>query len=89
MKGKELLLKFRGIDDFNRPVFLDVNTKTFYGDTDHLFPFGTKGPDVFDFYRKNNLSLNNCLCFFGYKFNCEPIGSEIRSDIKITIIYEI
>lgn len=32
---KDLRLKFKGIDDWNRPVFMDDNGR-YFGDTDHL-----------------------------------------------------
>lgn len=47
---KELKLKFKGIDDWNRPVFVDDNGR-FFGDTNHLFDYGTSKDDILDFTR--------------------------------------
>lgn len=34
---KVLKLKFYGIDNFNRPIFKNIEKKQFYGSTDKLF----------------------------------------------------
>ena len=36
----DLILKFRGIDDYNRPVFVDKENKNFYGSVERLFSGG-------------------------------------------------
>ncbi|WP_229086115.1 hypothetical protein [Bacteroides ovatus] len=79
---KDLRLKFKGIDDWNRPVFMDDNGR-YFGDTDHLFDYTASKDDVLNFYR--NMSLNNCICYFGQQFGCEPMGIEIKSNVKIIL----
>jgi len=61
-------LKFRGIDDFHRAVFKDINTAHYYGDC-NCTKTG-KPEDVINFY-KDNIEL---LEYFGTSFNCEPNG---------------
>lgn len=73
---KDLRLKFKGIDDWNRPVFMDDSGR-YFGDTDH------RKDDVLNFYR--NMPLNNCICYFGQQFGCEPMGIEIKSNVKIIL----
>ena len=46
---KDLRLKFKGIDDWNRPVFMDDNGR-YFGDTDHLFDYAANKDDVLNFY---------------------------------------
>ena len=36
----DLILKFRGIDDYNRPIFVDKENKNFYGSVERLFSGG-------------------------------------------------
>ena len=79
---KDLRLKFKGIDDWNRPVFMDDNGR-YFGDTDHLFDYTASKDDVLNFYR--NMPLNNCICYFGQQFGCEPMGIEIKSNVKIIL----
>ena len=79
---KDSRLKFKGIDDWNRPVFMDDNGR-YFGDTDHLFDYTASKDDVLNFYR--NMPLNNCICYFGQQFGCEPMGIEIKSNVKIIL----
>lgn len=79
---KDLRLKFKGIDDWNRPVFMDDNGR-YFGDTDHLFDYTASKDDVLNFYR--DMLLNNCICYFGQQFGCEPMGIEIKSNVKIIL----
>ena len=76
---KDLRLKFKRIDDWNRPVFMDDNGR-YFGDTDHLFDYTASKGDVLNFYR--NMPLNNCICYLGQRFGCEPMGIEIKSNVK-------
>ena len=79
---KELKLQFKGIDDWNRPVFVDDSGR-YFGDTDHLFNYGTSKEEILDFYR--DLPLNECIRYFGQQFGCEPVGIKIKSEIKVTL----
>lgn len=63
-------IKFRGIDDFNRPVFKDVKSNQHFGSVDKLFSVDTPVNEIVDYFKENIYQLD----FFGYKFNCEPIG---------------
>ena len=76
----DLILKFRGIDDYNRPVFVDKENKNFYGSADRLFSGGETFENVIKQLEPSDL------IFFGYKFNCEPKGGNIREDINIILI---
>lgn len=79
----ELILKFKGIDEWNRPVFVDEN-KRFFGDTNHLFDYGTSKDDVLDFYK--DMPLNSCICYFGQHFGCEPMGTKIKQEVKVLLV---
>lgn len=79
---KELILKFKGIDDWNRPVFVDDNGR-FFGDTDNLFDYGASKNDVLDFYK--DIPLNSCIRYFGQHFGCEPMGTTIKPEVKVIL----
>ena len=75
----DLIIKFRGIDDYNRPVFVDKENKNFYGSVNRLFSRGETFENV-----KKKLEPSD-LVFFGHKFNCEPEGGKIRENINIIL----
>lgn len=78
--------KFKGIDDFNRPVFKKVDGEVCIGSVDILFPNKEIAPnntnEEITNYFKNN---KDKLVLFGIKFNCEPDGTRINPD-KFEII---
>lgn len=80
---KELRLKFKGIDSWNRPVFVDENGSCF-GDTDHLFDNGASKEEVLHFY--NDITLNGCISYFGQQFGCEPSGEMINPETTIILV---
>ena len=43
---KVLKLKFYGIDNFNRPIFKNIEKKQFYGSTDKLFKHNADTTEV-------------------------------------------
>jgi len=72
-------VKFRGIDDFHRAVFKDINSSAYYGDCNATM--GGKPETVIKFY-KENIEL---LEYFGTSFNCEPNGG-LNPNYKLEII---
>lgn len=62
-------LKFKGFDDWDRPVFKDVNSSLYFGSVNHLR--GSQ-PDVVDYLKTHPYELE----YFGDKFNCEPHGGK-------------
>lgn len=74
-------IKFRGIDDFNRPVFKDVDSPNHYGSTCKLFSYGVKKEEVIKYFKDNPEELE----YFGKKFNCEPNGG-MPKDTTLNII---
>jgi len=77
---KHINIKFRGIDDWNRPVFKDVDSCIHYGSTNTLFTNET--PEEINIYIRSNIKE---LEYFGGSFNCEPHGG-IPSNYKLNII---
>lgn len=71
---KEIVrLEFKGIDDFNRPVFTRLNTTKpqYYGSVTKLYSNEmTNTYTVTDYFNKHPHLLE----YFGTKFNCEPNG---------------
>ena len=72
---RKFVIKFRGVDDFNRPVFKVVDSAIYFGGTTTLFPDLKKFPngtkeEINEYFRNNQHEIE----FFGNKFNCEPHG---------------
>ncbi len=72
----QTFVKFEGIDDFNRPIFKDVNSRNRYGSTFFLFPYWTSEEEVMKKVQEKDLS------YFGTSFGCEPMGTN-SGNIKI------
>lgn len=80
-------IKFRGIDDFNRPVYKVQELNVYLGSTEVLFPDKEIAPngttEEINNYFKDNLDK---LCIFGNSFNCEPLGNNVKKNINLIII---
>lgn len=63
-------IKFRGIDNWNRPVYKDIDSPNHYGNVLKLFSYDDSKERV-DNYHKDHLDE---LCYFGQHFGCEPMG---------------
>jgi len=74
-------IKFRGIDDWNRPVFKDIDCGAYFGDVNKLWDYDVKNSEVVNYYKEHLNSLE----YFGTKFNCEPQGG-ISRYVKFNII---
>lgn len=74
MKTKQV--RFVNIDDWNRPVFKQIDAKLYYGSTEKLFPYEESEESVLKTVSEMDLT------YFGEKFNCEPMGSQ-AGDIEI------
>lgn len=79
---KDIFIKFRGIDDFNRPIFKDIKSPAHFGCVNKLYSGGTKPKEIIEYFKENSSSL----LYFGNRFNCEPEGT--KSDILNFIIVE-
>ena len=85
---RQLRVKFEGIDNFNRPVFINPATGWRYGDTDNLFAWNATEEDVVQFYNNNPKPLRDHLVIFGCKFGCEPEGIPLAKDVEVIIILD-
>lgn len=65
---KEILIKFEGIDRFNRPIFKSLDTKSRYGSVDMLFNYNATEEEVLERISEKDL------LWFGNSFGCEPMG---------------
>lgn len=64
-------LKFRGIDDWYRPVFKDVDSSIHFGDVHKLWTWEeAKDGKIQEYYRLHPEALE----YFVTSFNCEPTG---------------
>jgi len=78
---KTVNIKFKGIDDFNRPVFKDVDSNTYYGSTSILFGGEDKPEKIIECFKSNIGELE----YFGTHFNCEPNGG-LSNNITLNIV---
>ena len=70
-----LILQYEGIDNFSRPIFKDhINNR--YGSVCTLIPYGVTKEEVL----KKITPFD--LCYFGNRFNCEPMGTPIPEHYK-------
>jgi len=79
-KKKKVLLRFRGIDYFNRPIFKEIGKNVFYGCTDKLYPWDVSTVDI-------DVKVSD-LTFFGNSFDCEPMGTPCPENEEWLIIQE-
>lgn len=63
-------LKFKGIDDWNRPVFKDIDSSLYFGSTERLYGYDEFMKEGLQFFKENPQLLE----YFGSSFNCEPHG---------------
>lgn len=77
-----LNLKFRGVDNFNQPIFKDPNRPAYYGTNDILFSNGENEDEVIKKIKEKKIRL----VYFGSSFNCEPYGLPLHDDVKINFI---
>lgn len=87
-----LTLKFKGIDDYNRPVYkaktlngLPLTASRYYGSVYTLFPDKSIAPnntpaEINAYFREHIEELE----YFGVTFNCEPNGGKHKL-IKLII----
>lgn len=68
-------LKFRGIDDWGRPVFKDLNSSLHVCSVNTLFNYSDEPKKVVDYFTQNPNELE----LYGYKFPCEPHGGTLRN----------
>lgn len=68
---KRIKLIFKGIDDWNRPVWYAPDSMFFYGSVTDLFSWDATEAEVI-----KKVTIHD-LCYFGRTFNCEPMGTSI------------
>lgn len=80
---KILNIKFKGIDDWNRPVYKVIDMNVYIGDVNKLFNWNTSKEEV-DAYFKND---SDGLVIFGSTFNKhDPLGTNLKKEIKLNIL---
>lgn len=75
METKVFDIKFRGIDDWNRPVYKVVDKQVYFGSVNTLFPDKKIAPnntkeEINSYFKEHTNELE----LFGSSFNCEPHG---------------
>lgn len=69
------VVKFVGIDDWNRPVFKAKGKKAYYVSLDILFPYGESKESVLSKVKNTDLT------YYGPSLNCEPYGDSCNVTI--------
>lgn len=78
-------IKFKGLDDWFRPIFKVEDKKVYLSDTEKLWTYNELGDDnknLIDYYNEYPEQLT----IHGSKFDSEPMGTRLKKDIKIEII---
>lgn len=68
MPRKSITLEFKGIDQFNRPVFYSKEVDAYFGSVNELFPHDATKEEVL------STITDFDICYFGKSFGCEPCG---------------
>lgn len=77
------LVKFVGIDDWNRPIFKVLEKNYYLSDLHNLFDYGTTEEQIKEFYKDKE--LNRHLTYHGRSKDCEPEGYSMQEYyIKLT-----
>lgn len=79
-------IKFVGIDSWNRPIYKDVNSRTYFGATNALFGYDEE--DLAQQYINEHIEE---LTYFGQHFDCEPMGisiTDFKEQTKLEIVKE-
>ena len=76
-----LNLRFKGIDDWNQPIFKSDNGR-FYGTNDVLFDYGAKADEVIKELEEKQVRL----VYFGTHFGCEPMGTPLKKEVEIVYL---
>ena len=74
-------IKFKGIDDWNRPVFKNIASNSHYGSVTTLFNYDDSAEKVIKYFKDHIDELE----YFGDRFGCEPHGGLDKS-IKLEIV---
>jgi hypothetical protein len=74
-------IKLKGVDDWNRPVFKDVDSNHYYGSVTTLFGWDNPRQEIIDYFKANIDELE----YFGVHFGCEPNGG-INKNIILNIV---
>ena len=77
MADKVELIRFKGIDNWNRPIFKSLKYRNYFGSTDKLFGYSATEEEVLEQITEKDLT------FFGNSFGCEPMGTPVEGTIKI------
>lgn len=80
-------LKFKCIDDWNRPIFRIVDSKVLLCSVENLFPDnelygGRTNQHIIDYYKQ----YPDQLCVFGTNLDDDPLGSKVASFIVLNFI---
>jgi len=82
-----LEIKFRGIDDWNRPVYKVVGNKyksLCFGSTNTLFKYEDSSKTINEYFKDHMDELE----YFGDRFNCEPHGGMPFKGLELKIVEE-
>lgn len=64
-----VIVKFEGVDNWQRPIFKDVHSEARYGSFDTLFNKSAREGEVLQQVFYDDLQ------YFGNSFGCEPVGT--------------
>lgn len=77
----EYQIKFRGVDQYDRPVYKVIDKPIYFGSTDTLFDYEEDEKVINDYFKDNLDELE----YFGKSFGCEPNGGR-DENLKLILI---
>lgn len=86
MAMEAMKIKYQGVDDWNRPVFMGSGLKSgkpiYFCDVEHLFDWGASEYDVYQFYNQLGVNVEKFLIYQGVEFGCEPQGGRYKVEVE-------
>lgn len=83
-KKETLLIEYKGIDFWNRPIFKIKDRNLFMSDVNNLFDRGTTKKQIKEFYKGKD--LRNHITIHGADIEDDPIGTRVKSRYELEII---
>lgn len=83
MAKEKLIIKFKTIDFWNRPIFSVEGRKVYLSDVNNLFDYGTTEESIKEFYKDKD--LHECLTIHGSCIDSEPLGTRVKSALDIIL----
>lgn len=83
-KNEILLIEYKCIDFWNRPIFKITDRNLYMSDVNNLFDTGTTKKQIQEFYKGKN--LRDMITIHGANIEDDPLGTRVKSKYELRII---